>query len=79
LIWYSVQWWRSLHQVQSSPKTVDPQMTLVLRWHAFAFLGLLIFFIWSRYQIALATRKRELAMPAELDQEPRMQTSQVAR
>jgi hypothetical protein len=54
-------------------------MVLVLRWHAFAFLGLLIFFIWSRYQIALAARKRELAMPAELDQPPGIETSQVAR
>jgi hypothetical protein len=54
-------------------------MTFVLRWHAFAFLGLLIFFIWSRYQIALAARKRELAMPAELDEGARIQTTQVAR
>ncbi len=79
LIWYSVQWWRSLHQVQSSPKTVDPQMVLVLRWHAFAFLGLLIFFIWSRYQIAIAARRRELAMPAELEEGTGIQTSEVAR
>jgi heme exporter protein C len=70
LIWYSVQWWRSLHQVQSSPETVDPQMVLVLRWHAFAFLALLIFFIWSRYQIAMAARHRELAMPTDLQEPP---------
>ena len=64
LIWYSVQWWKSLHQVQSSPKTVDPQMVLVLRWNAFAFLALLIFFIWSRYRIALHQRYREMAVPS---------------
>src|SRR5262249_15410004 len=46
IVWFSVKWWRSLHQVQSSPKTVDPQMTLVLRWNAIAFLLVLIVFIW---------------------------------
>jgi heme exporter protein C len=79
LIWYSVQWWRSLHQVQSSPRTVDPQMVLVLRWHAFAFLALLIYFIWTRYQIALAARHRELAMPAELQEAVPLQTSEAGR
>jgi heme exporter protein C len=63
LIWYSVQWWKSLHQVQSSPKTVDPQMVLALRWNAFAFLALLIFFIWTRYRIALSEREQEIALP----------------
>jgi heme exporter protein C len=79
LIWYSVQWWRSLHQVQSSPRTVDPQMVLVLRWQSFAFLSLMIFYVWTRYQIAMATRRRELAMPAELSAPTAMQTSEVAR
>jgi heme exporter protein C len=63
LIWYSVQWWRSIHQIQSSPKTVDPQMVLALRWNTFAFLALGIFFIWSRYRLAQGERRRELAAP----------------
>ncbi len=63
LIWYSVQWWRSLHQIQSSPKTVDPQMVLALRWNTFAFLALGIFFVWSRYRVAQSERKHELAAP----------------
>lgn len=70
LIWYSVQWWRSLHQTQSSPKTVDPQMVLALRWNAFAFLALLIFFIWSRYQVAQSERRQELTAPPTLPSEP---------
>ena len=70
LIWYSVQWWRSLHQAQSSPKTVDPQMVLALRWNAFAYLALLIFFIWSRYQVAQRERRHELAPPPTLPSEP---------
>lgn len=66
IIWYSVKWWKSLHQVQSSPKTVDPAMTFVLRWNAFALLAFLIFFIWSRYRIALRERQREVALPDAL-------------
>ena len=66
IIWYSVQWWKSQHQIQSSPKTVDPQMVFALRWNALAMLGLLIFFIWSRYRIALRDRQQEVALPDAL-------------
>jgi heme exporter protein C len=63
LVWYSVRWWRSLHQVQSTPRTVDPDMTFVLRFNAFAFLALLICFLWRRYEIAHAARLEETALP----------------
>ena len=66
IIWYSVQWWKSQHQIQSSPKTVDPQMVFALRWNALAMLALLIFFIWSRYRIALRDRQQEMALPDAL-------------
>ena len=81
IIWYSVKWWKSLHQVQSSPKTVDPAMTFALRWNAFALLAFLIFFIWSRYRIALREREREVALPDALPsgQTGRMETSGAAR
>ncbi len=70
ILWFSVRWWRSLHQAQSSPSTVDPQMTFVLRWNAFAFLAVLIAFVWSRYRIALRDQQRELALPEALSPEP---------
>jgi heme exporter protein C len=63
IIWFSVRWWNSLHQVQSSPKTVDPAMVLALRWNAFAFLFLWLVFLSSRYDIARFRRERELAPP----------------
>lgn len=66
ILWYSVQWWNSLHQKQSSPKTVDPQMVMVLRWSATAFLCLLFVFIWHRYLHAKATRDKEVALPEAL-------------
>jgi heme exporter protein C len=66
ILWYSVQWWNSLHQKQSTPKTVDPDMTMVLRWSAAAFLCLLFVFIWHRYLAAKATREKEVALPEAL-------------
>jgi heme exporter protein C len=63
IIWFSVQWWRSLHQKQSSPSTVDPQMVLALRWNAFAFLALWLVFLSTRYLIARARSARDVAPP----------------
>jgi heme exporter protein C len=66
IVWFSVKWWRSLHQVQSSPKTVDPDMVLALRVNAWGFLMLLTLFLLHRYRIALATREAEVALPEAL-------------
>jgi heme exporter protein C len=66
IIWFSVKWWRSLHQVQSTPKTTDPAFYLPLRISAFAFLALMIFFLMKRYRIALAERNAEVALPEAL-------------
>lgn len=66
ILWYSVQWWNSLHQTQSSQKTVDPDMAFVLRFSATAFLCLLFVFIWQRYLHAKATREKEVALPEAL-------------
>ena len=66
IVWFSVRWWRSLHQVQSTPQTVHPDMTLALRVNAFAMLFLFLAFVWSRYRIAMANRKEELALPEAL-------------
>ena len=66
IVWFSVRWWRSLHQVQSTPKTVDPDMTLALRVNAWASLILLTLFVLHRYRTALATREAEVALPEAL-------------
>jgi heme exporter protein C len=67
IVYMSVRWWRTLHQVQSSPATVDPHYVIGLRTNAIAFLLLLIFFVGRRYHlsrvsgaIALAVEKRSL-------------------
>ena len=59
IVYFSVQWWRTLHQVQSSPKTIDPEMVLSLRLNAFAFLFILILFIYHRYQIVRLKEEKE--------------------
>jgi heme exporter protein C len=61
VVYFSVRWWRSLHQVQSSPSTVDSSMVTPLRINAFAFLFFAIWFIARRYRIAKARRDAELA------------------
>lgn len=59
IVYMSVRWWRTLHQVQSSPSTVDPAYAWGLRLNAIAVLLVLIYFIAKRYNIALAERRLE--------------------
>jgi heme exporter protein C len=63
IIYFSVKWWKSLHQVQSTPRTVDPQMVYALRWNITAFFLVLMVFLVARYRIALAARMRETTVP----------------
>ena len=69
LVWFSVKWWNSLHQLQSSTQTVSPEMYLPLRVSAFAFLFLMIAFIRVRYHIARVTQRGELSEPPGLEPE----------
>ncbi|MBI2567607.1 MAG: cytochrome c biogenesis protein CcsA [Candidatus Schekmanbacteria bacterium] len=66
IVYFSVKWWRSLHQTQSSPKTVDPGMVTSLRVCAFAVLFIAIFFIARRWRIAKTRLENELAPPEAL-------------
>jgi heme exporter protein C len=59
IVYMSVRWWRTLHQVQSSPSTVDPQYALGLRANAIAFLIALVYFILKRYRAAQLERAAE--------------------
>jgi len=56
IVYFSVRWWRTIHQVQSSPETVDSPFVLALRLNFLAFVLLLIFFVGSRYHIARLER-----------------------
>jgi heme exporter protein C len=65
IVYMSVRWWRTIHQVQSTPDTVDPYYVLGLRLNAFAFLFLFIFFVGMRYYVG----RLERARLAHLEQE----------
>ena len=58
IVYMSVRWWRTIHQVQSTPDTVDSFYKTGLRLNAFAFLFLFIFLVGLRYYIARLERAR---------------------
>ena len=59
IVYMSVKWWRTLHQPQSSPATLDPRYTMGLRLNAIAMLIVMIYFIRKRYEIARLERAVE--------------------
>jgi heme exporter protein C len=61
IVYMSVRWWRTIHQIQSSPATVDPAYVVGLRLNAFAMLFVMIFLIRRRYEAALLERMAEHA------------------
>lgn len=61
IVYFSVRWWRSLHQVQSSPETVDSPMVFALRINAVAFLLLGTWLVVRRYRVARRRNEAELA------------------
>ena len=67
IVYYSVRWWNSLHQQQSSPATVSPQFHLPLRLNAFGVLFLMSGFIMLRARIASRRIASELAPPQQQD------------
>lgn len=52
VVYLSVRWWRTIHQVQSAPSTVDPAYAWGLRLNALAFLLALLYFVALRYRAA---------------------------
>ncbi|MFZ5469178.1 MAG: cytochrome c biogenesis protein CcsA [Myxococcota bacterium] len=70
LVYVSVRIFRTIHQVQSTPETVDPLMTMALRWNATAFLAVMLTFLWWRYRLARGRLERELALPHALPAAP---------
>jgi heme exporter protein C len=67
IVYFSVRWWRTLHQPQSSPSTVDRPMVLTLRVMMIAFALIASYLMSRRYELA---RLQAAAERAEL--EPRL-------
>jgi heme exporter protein C len=64
IVYMSVRWWRTLHQMQSTPDTVDPIYVLSLRVNAFAFLFLMIYFVRRRYEALCLDRAADHVVQA---------------
>ena len=64
IVYMSVKWWRTIHQMQSSPSTVDPEYVVGLRMNAFAFLFILVWLLARRYHAAKAERVLEARLEA---------------
>lgn len=69
IIYFSVRWWNSLHQTQSSPNTVSSAFHLPLRACAFGILFMMLGFIMLRTRVAALRLQYELAAPPVLSGE----------
>ncbi len=63
IVYFSVKWWNSLHQLQSTPQTVSSAFHWPLRINAFGVLFLMIGLITLRTRTALLRLHGELAPP----------------
>ena len=63
IVYFSVQWWNSLHQTQSTPETVSSAFHLPLRLNAFGILLLMIGLISLRSRVAMHRLRSDLAEP----------------
>ncbi|HEY7411997.1 MAG TPA: cytochrome c biogenesis protein CcsA [Vicinamibacteria bacterium] len=66
IVYFSVRWWNSLHQMQSSPATVSPAFYLPLRTNAFGMLFVMAGFITLRARLARRRLAAQLAPPPAL-------------
>src|SRR5438445_10451174 len=59
IVYYSVRWWNSLHQMQSSPETVSAVFVIPLRTNAFGVLFFMTGLITLRTRIASLRLRQE--------------------
>ncbi len=60
IVYFSVRWWRTLHQIQSSPETVDSPIVWALRTMMIAFVLLFVFMLTRRYLLARIRGEEEM-------------------
>ena len=63
IVYFSVRWWNSLHQLQSNPNTVSKPFWIPLRANAFGILFLMTAMILLRARVAKLRLENELAPP----------------
>jgi heme exporter protein C len=63
IVYFSVRWWNSLHQMQSSPQTMSAAFVIPLRINAFGVLFFMTGLIILRTRIAALRLGQEMAPP----------------
>ena len=67
LVYFCVRWWRTLHQMQSTPETMSAEFKLPMRINAFAILFLACWFIARRAEVErLRQANEEAPEPARI-------------
>lgn len=79
IVYFSVRWWNSLHQMQSSPETVSAPFLIPLRTNAFGILFLMTGLIMLRARVAALRLEHELAPPLPEPKGPPVAASEAAR
>ncbi len=69
IVYFSVKWWNSLHQQQSSPNTVSKPFWIPLRANAFGILLVMVAFIMLRARISALRTQEEIAPPPLMEAE----------
>jgi heme exporter protein C len=64
IVYYSVKWWRTIHQVQSNTETMSSVYVLGLLLNLAAFTVLLVWFLFYRYNGAILQRRAEQRLEA---------------
>lgn len=64
IVWMSVKWWRTLHQLQTTPQSLSPEYLRGILLNVAAFTLLAIWFIQRRYVAARYERAAEHAQQA---------------
>lgn len=72
IVYMSVKWWRTIHQVQSTTSSVDGPFLYGLLINTAAFTFLMIYYIAHRYHTAQLARAGELQLETEALQEARV-------
>jgi heme exporter protein C len=74
IVYMSVRWWRTLHQLQSTPSTVAPAYEIGLRLNIIAGVTLVTYFIIRRYHVARRERFNEQQADADVLETARLET-----
>lgn len=75
IVYMSVRWWRSMHQIQTAPTDVDDPVRLAWRINVFAFLMISAWFVARRYRLEAIRSQAEA--PDELPERLPTQRAEV--